>query len=522
MNKKRYRILLMILATAMLCAPACFAGAPAEGYDISDNMYVKAETTYYWEGRYSDGRVFPEYLAKELAGNFDKVVNYAVGGAFSGVLTGSVEDGTDRSNWSTWLRGWGGVEQTETFVKEKAGKADPGALYVISVGYNDSYTLGVLGTAGAAQKSAENIVEMLGNLADAGATDFLVMLLHTNPGKDESEFTKTHRETTQKAVNGFIAENGGLSVTMVCLDELYRDMEKQGTTAYGYKTWGFYMISDWVPAYGYALAAEDNSKILPTSAAEDIYGYGYYYSTDSGYYTPEAASYAVDEFFGYDEYHATSKTHKHIAAYLLNADIATDSGTFKNVYNGKPSPFAESPMAKKTYTMVYSFGDSMIDSGKALEVTGKLVRDRAVKSVGIGDMRDCGKKEWYSTYVNYVLQCGIMKGTGAGTFAPDNPITCAQFITLLGRAAGVEDSAGNNYYASHVSWAAEKGIAGDFVPGERLSRGDAAKMIGVYAGVIGKELPEPGEDFINENLLFPGETVTRAQAASILAKLLNL
>lgn len=35
---------------------------------------------------------------------------------------------------------------------------------------------------------------------------------------------------------------------------------------------GFYMISDWVPAYGYGLTSKDNSDIYPSNDAEDIYG----------------------------------------------------------------------------------------------------------------------------------------------------------------------------------------------------------------------------------------------------------
>lgn len=141
-----------------------------------------AESSYYWEGRYSNDRVFAEYLAKELTGSYDNLTNYAVGGAFSGILTGSVAEGTDRSSWSTWLKGWG-IDQTKIFSKDVGGKADPKALYIISCGGNDSYTVSTLGMAGATQKSADNIVTMIDNLAAIGATDFMVTLQQTRPAK---------------------------------------------------------------------------------------------------------------------------------------------------------------------------------------------------------------------------------------------------------------------------------------------------------------------------------------------------
>lgn len=564
-RRNLFVVVSLLLIVIMMGSSICYAGEPAEGFDPADGKYVKAESDYYWQGRYSDGRIFSEYLAKELTGDFNKLSNYAVGGAFSGILTGNGKDGTDRSNWSSWLKGWGGIEQADRFLKDNNGKADPGALYIISTGGNDSYTVESLGLEGATQKSAANIVSMIDKLAKAGATDFIIMLQSTTPGKTESDFTKAHRVETRKAVDAYIAGHKNSNVVMVDTDDLYKDMEKQGKEAYGYKTWGFYQISDWVPAYGYAYTADDNSKLLPTNAAEDIYGYGYYYSKDSAYYTPEAADYAIDEFLYYDEYHLTSRTQLHKASYLLNFNLTTDNGTFAKVYNATPSAFAVSSLAEKSYTMVYTFGDSLIDSGRALAVTGELVKSRAAQSTGIRDMKDANAKEWYATYVNYVLQTGMMNGVDSDTFSPNAGITRAQFAAILGRAAGIKDSTASSpaavtftdvseteYYASHIAWAAEKGIingtgADTFSPNRKVSRQDMAKMIGIYADAAGIKLPEGKGDFtfgddkfirdyaksyvykLNEagilagyeNLYHPDDETTRAAAASVLAKLVN-
>ncbi|MDR2487890.1 MAG: hypothetical protein LBD12_07985 [Clostridiales Family XIII bacterium] len=350
---------------------------PAEGFDPADGIYVKAQTDLYWEARYSDGRGYAEYLAKTLTGDYANIENFAVGGAFSGILTGSKEAGDERSNWSPWLKGWGGVEQTETFLSENGGKAPADGLYVISTGGNDSYAAADIGEEAAVEKSVECIVQMVDNLAKAGATDILVMMQSTHPGEaEESSFTKLHREKEKAAIESYAVKNAGLNLVLLDPQPLWEDMKAQGMEPYGYKTWGFYLISDWVPAYGYAYVKDDNSDKLPTSEAEDIYEYGYYYSTDSKYYAPDTADYAVDEFLTYDEYHLSSRSQKHVATYVLGADVDADDGAFAKVYAGEDSAFAKSKLAKKQYAKIYTFGDSGIDTGRANEITKALVDAR--------------------------------------------------------------------------------------------------------------------------------------------------
>ncbi len=566
MKMRSMMVVVLVLIGIMMVSSMGMAALPAVGYDPADGMYVKADSDHYWNGRYSDGRVFSEYLAKYLTGSFDNLTNYAVGGAFSGVLTGDVLQGTDRSNWSTWLKGWGGVEQTETFLADVSGVAPSDALYVISVGANDSYAVSSIGQDAAIQTSAANIVTMIDNLADDGATDFVVMLLSTKPGQTEDDFTAAHRIATQTAIADYLLTNNAITVAIVDANNLYEDMEDQGMTAYGLKTWGFYQISDWVPAYGYVYAANDNSSLLPANATEDIYGYGYYYSTDSEYYyTPEAADYDVDEFLYYDEYHLASKTQKHLATDSLESHVATDSGTFEMVYVGNASAFASSSMGNKTYDMVYTFGDSTIDCGRAKAVTTALVNGRSEQSKSIRDMSDASTTAWYTTYVNYALQTGLLNGTTATTFAPNAAMTRAQFVTILGRASDIEDSSAANpatatfadvntsaYYASHVAWAVEEGIingtsATTFSPNENISRQDMVKIMGIFADVADIDLPAADDDFTfsddakirayakayvyqlheagiivgNNNAFDPTGDTTRAAATKVLVMLLN-
>lgn len=382
MKKKSLGTFILTILFMMVVAPVALATQPAEGFDPADGMYVKAESKYYWEGRYSDGRVFAEYLANELAGDYENLTNYAVGGAFTGVLTGT-EDATDeRSNWSTWLKGWGGVQQTERFLADVNGQADPKALYIISVGGNDAYAITDLGVERAAELSSDYALEMVQNLVEGGAKYILMPNRYVDKRGNLTSFNEMRNQQVVQKIEDYLALDTTPNDVEVIYghNQLLRDnIEKHGFEKFGYKSMGFYLISDFVPAYGYGLASEDNSDIFPTNEAEETYGGYALYSTDSKYYTPEAAGWEPEDFYTYDEYHLSSRSHKHMATYLLNSDITTDDGDFEKVYKGRISPFARAIVTKtipSKYTTVYTFGDSSIDSGRGLEVTTELVKNR--------------------------------------------------------------------------------------------------------------------------------------------------
>ncbi|MCM3670936.1 SGNH/GDSL hydrolase family protein [Mesobacillus maritimus] len=382
MKKKALMTILFALLFTMVVSPAVMAAQPAEGFDPEDGMYVKAESKYYWNGRYSDGRVFAEYLANELAGDYENLTNYAVGGAFTGVLTGTEGADDERSNWSTWLKGWGGVQQTERFLADMNGQADPNALYIISVGGNDAYAVKDLGAERAAELSSDYALEMVQNLVEGGAKYILMPNRYVDKRKDLTSFDEMRNQQVVQKIEEYLA----LDTTPDDVEVIYghnqllrENIEKHGFEKFGYKSMGFYLISDFVPAYGYGFVSEDNSNIFPTTEAEEIYGGYGLYSLDSKYYAPETAGWEPDDFYTYDEYHLSSRSHKHMATYLLNSDIATDDGEFEKVYKGKISPFAKAIISKKIpseYTTVYTFGDSSIDTGRGLEVTTELVKNR--------------------------------------------------------------------------------------------------------------------------------------------------
>src|SRR5699024_2312076 len=299
-------------------------GSPVKGFDPVDEMYIKADKDHYWEGRYSNDRIFSEYIANELAGDYENLQNYAVGGTMSGVMNGTTGEADERSNWSSWLKGWGGVQQTETYLQEEDGEADPDGLYMIEVGGNDNYMVEDLGEEETAELSGEYAFEMVQNLVENGAKYILLPnVSEDNPDKAEDVDEMRNQQVVQK-IEDYLAKDSTTDEVEVIYgdsDQLRDNIEEQGYEKFGYKSMGFYMISDWAPAYGYGLASEDNSDIFPTNNEEDSYGGYENYSTDSDYYTPEAADWEPDDFYTFDEYHLSGRSQKHKATYLLDSDI---------------------------------------------------------------------------------------------------------------------------------------------------------------------------------------------------------
>ena len=113
----------------------------------------------------------------------------------------------------------------------------------------------------------------------------------------------------------------------------------------------------------------------------------------------------------------------------------------------------------------------------------------AFAAEGVGGFSDVPSGTWYSEELAYALENGYVSGTSATTFSPDTQVTRAQFVTILGRTAGVtnttslliaagftvnaketfSDVKAGSYYFDAVEWAVSVGIVngvgdGKFAP----------------------------------------------------------
>ena len=111
---------------------------------------------------------------------------------------------------------------------------------------------------------------------------------------------------------------------------------------------------------------------------------------------------------------------------------------------------------------------------------------------------DVPATEYYYDAVLWAAENGVTNGTDAVHFSPNAPVTRAQVVTFLWRAAGCPEPTGNAskfvdvpadaYYAKAVAWAIEQGITKGtstmtFTPDAVCTRGQIVTFLARFAGV---------------------------------------
>ncbi len=116
--------------------------------------------------------------------------------------------------------------------------------------------------------------------------------------------------------------------------------------------------------------------------------------------------------------------------------------------------------------------------------------------------KDVGKKKWFYDEVKFVYENGLMQGTSTTLFEPDTKLTRAMFVTILGRLADAEqketdrfsDIKKKTWYTGYVGWAVDAGIVngyedGTFLPDKALSREEMAACIARYINYMDISMP---------------------------------
>ena len=186
---------------------------------------------------------------------------------------------------------------------------------------------------------------------------------------------------------------------------------------------------------------------------------------------------------------------------------------------------------------------------------------------------DVEESDWFYPHVQWAAGSGVLSGTSATTFEPDAPMTRGMFVTALANWEGIDpaqypgsrfqDVAEGAWYAAPIQWAASWGIAsgtgqGDFTfdtptletfsPAAPVTRQDATVILYGYAQLLGGEtqsttyplnrFPDGWDTSTyardamawaiaqgifqgSDGKLLPRDTLTRAQAASILHSFAN-
>ncbi len=129
---------------------------------------------------------------------------------------------------------------------------------------------------------------------------------------------------------------------------------------------------------------------------------------------------------------------------------------------------------------------------------------------GVGSKQDMPEfkdinNHWAKEDILFVAGRGILLETEKTRFSPDEKVTGGMFVTALGKLAQVdtesykEDVKEDTYYTPYVNWAVEKGIVSGigedtFLPDMNMTREQMAVIMKKYAEKMGYTLPKTLEE----------------------------
>ena len=156
---------------------------------------------------------------------------------------------------------------------------------------------------------------------------------------------------------------------------------------------------------------------------------------------------------------------------------------------------------------------------------------------------DVAAGAWYYDAVGYASANGLMGGVGNNAFAPEGSMNRAMVWTVIARLAG-QTITGATWAEDAKAWAVAQGVSDGTNPDGTVTREELVTMLYRYIGSPAMNVPELGlignypdsaavsawaQEALawalsrgiiegREGLLAAGESVTRAEAAAILAR----
>ncbi|MBE6626343.1 MAG: hypothetical protein E7628_04085 [Ruminococcaceae bacterium] len=212
------------------------------------------------------------------------------------------------------------------------------------------------------------------------------------------------------------------------------------------------------------------------------------------------------------------------------------------------------------YYLTFNPGGGEGASVQRIKITDDMMRGKTLSTLPFTDVK---KTDKYYSSIEYVYNNGLFSGVSATRFAPDSDLTRAMFVTVLGRLCKVDttkdsgttftDVPDGQWYTAYVGWASENGIVNGvgndkFAPNNALTREQMAKIAAYCAikltgqnTVTASELSFSDRDSISswayDSVKYcveyglidggsgefrPQSTATRAEAADIIARLAKM
>lgn len=148
--------------------------------------------------------------------------------------------------------------------------------------------------------------------------------------------------------------------------------------------------------------------------------------------------------------------------------------------------------------------------------------------------KDIKLSDWFYTPVRYVFDKGYMSGISSSEFAPGLSLTRGMMVTILGKLDGADTSGKTSgfsdvkktaYYSPYVAWAAENGIVNGaggnlFKPERSITREEMAVMFANY--IKAKKLSVPATDNVSVPFADDKDVSSWAKEAVYLMRSLGL
>ena len=148
------------------------------------------------------------------------------------------------------------------------------------------------------------------------------------------------------------------------------------------------------------------------------------------------------------------------------------------------------------FTPLQALGD---DPEKTGEYTMSLTLcnlEQMAKTCAADVFGDVGSWDWYHESVDYVYEKGLLSGVSATEFNPNGDLTRGQLVTILHRVEGSPAVSGrstfvdvpaNTYYSAAVTWAQKNGIVNgvsdtEFAPEQPVTREQLVTVLYRYVG----------------------------------------
>lgn len=182
------------------------------------------------------------------------------------------------------------------------------------------------------------------------------------------------------------------------------------------------------------------------------------------------------------------------AKFALTDGIFTD-GAGKSIQTNVKAPAVTKPTTPTT--PITPGAGEQAEQGEPGEPAGQG-EEAAVQLFEKTSFTDVPASFWGCAYIEKAAGLGLVTGNPDGTFAPDKPMTRAEFVTILRRLSGdtgaspdkgFADVKAGDWFCDAANWAADKGYAtGDgvhFNPSGRITRQEVVTILFRYHGGTG-------------------------------------